>query len=811
MTRRSRGSMRTVPFGPAGLLAALLAPAVLTGCSDPPPDPVDAGPGVDTGTSSPVDGGGPSCESTASVAQFFATSCASNGACHVPGAQFPDLTATGLPALVGAASQRLPSERLVVAGDPAASFLYRKLTNAQGPEGGSMMPIGTGEPVPEASIVEAWIRAGAPTDCTPPPPTDVPYDPNGLDQGELFTCTTPTTSSTARIRRLERRQWTHQVGENIRTPADQNPLTAPAGRYTTFSDDVSIDPDTLDLYILGLPNGIGPYTTEHGGAYYGDRSTNCAFNDARPSDECIDNYVERLLLNGVLFRHPTADEHARLRRVFVEALALESGGPGDRGRGERGVTLRQVASSAWLMSGALFHAELGEPVEGDPLGRRRLTSDELALALAAMVGTHAPGQLGGVLADVRAAADDGSIQDEATLRALFQAHRGGIDPARLDLGEDIDGRDIPHRGEYWIAPRVADFFREYLGYEPATSVFKDTAAATSRWASTEHVATSFSNLQSGFYGYETTLTGQLDDTIARVVVESENEGADVFRTLFTTRTWFLPATTGGIDLSRPCTSNGDCGSGGDCLESCGGFCANGGSYKSIVQTQRPYGVEQNVAPGAQWVEVPEGQRAGVLTHPAWLGAHGGNFEDDPSVVLRGRWIREHLFCESVPPLGLVRVDASLPDHDPALRARDRIHMAIETGPQSATCMSCHSLMNSLGLPFEIYNHAGFFRESDHGMAPDGSSVIDNLPDPSLNGEIDDAVELSTMIAGSAYARRCFLRHVFRYFMGRDETTADACLLASMETSFVDGSLYAVLETLLTSDAFLYRTVDGGAP
>ena len=34
-------------------------------------------------------------------------------------------------------------------------------------------------------------------------------------------------------------------------------------------------------------------------------------------------------------------------------------------------------------------------------------------------------------------------------------------------------------------------------------------------------------------------------------------------------------------------------------------------------------------------QMPEGQRAGMLTHPAWLAAHSGNFETDPSVAESG--------------------------------------------------------------------------------------------------------------------------------------------------------------------------------
>ena len=48
-------------------------------------------------------------------------------------------------------------------------------------------------------------------------------------------------------------------------------------------------------------------------------------------------------------------------------------------------------------------------------------------------------------------------------------------------------------------------------------------------------------------------------------------------------------------------------------------------------------------------------------------------------------------------------------------------------------------------------------------------------------------------------------------MGRDESPADACTLAAMESSFAGGSFFAMLETLLTSDTFLYRHDVGGTP
>ena len=803
----------------------LVATSACTGTVDDP-----SGTDGDGGVGPGEDGGlTERCPEVAPAALVFANSCAASGACHVAGGQYPNLTLAGLADVVGAESQGMPGETLVVAGDPGASWLYKKITGTQGEGGGLLMPIGSSEPIDGVSTIEAWIRAGAPTLCeSPPDMPPIPRDPNTLDQGELFTCTEPSTSSPARIRRVERTMWTHSAGHTLGSIAHSNPFYAPEGDYSTYSEDVTIDASVLDLYMLVLPEAASLWRQRDSWprhyAVYNDPELRCMFTEVAPDDACIDYYIDRLLRVGVLFRTPSAGERERLRALLVDAIAAEGGDASKRPE-----TLTHVTAAAWMTSGALFRPELGEPAADDPDGRRRLTDDELALALGNVLSTHPTGASVrqttedrppepdrslpeyGWLGQIRLAADDGSIQEPARMRELLGVYRSGIDPARADIALESDSRDIPARGEHWLASRIAGFFREWLDYESADSAFKDTPSATSAWEGHVTADRGFSNLQHSYYGYESTLTRQLDDTIARAVIEAESGGGDVLRALLTTRMWRLPSNMSASD-GTACTTDADCASGYSCRDEVG-LCGTSVSG-SMIGMHRVYGMTENVpaTPEGRWVEMPEGERGGVLTHPAWLAAHGGNFEDDASAVLRGRWIREHLYCQTVPGLDLVMVEAQLVPSDPALRARDRIRVSIEEGAESATCMGCHRLMNSLGMPFEIYNHAGFPRADDHGMTPDGSSVIDVAPDPSLMGEVSDAMELSQMLAGSPYARRCFIRHVFRYFMGRDETMADACTLAAMETAFADGSFFAMLDALVTSDTFLYRHVDeGGAP
>jgi hypothetical protein len=57
-------------------------------------------------------------------------------------------------------------------------------------------------------------------------------------------------------------------------------------------------------------------------------------------------------------------------------------------------------------------------------------------------------------------------------------------------------------------------------------------------------------------------------------------------------------------------------------------------------------------------------------------------------------------------------------------------------------------------------------------------------------------------------RQIFIRHVFRYFMGRNETPGDAVSLQEAEKAYLEkgGSFKALLVSLLSSESFLYRSV-----
>ena len=196
--------------------------------------------------------------------------------------------------------------------------------------------------------------------------------------------------------------------------------------------------------------------------------------------------------------------------------------------------------------------------------------------------------------------------------------------------------------------------------------------------------------------------------------------------------------------------------------------------------------------------VPEGERLGILTHPSWLVSHSDAM--DNHAIHRGRWIRERLLGGGIPDVPIT-VDAMLPD-EPRSTLRKRMRVTTES-----YCWTCHKKMDPLGLPFEMYNHAGLFRTTELGKPVDTSGAIIDSGDAELDGQVADALEMIQKLAESHRAEQVFVRHAFRFWMGRNETLNDGPVLQAAHRAYRDngGSMNALILSLLTSDAFLYRT------
>jgi hypothetical protein len=230
------------------------------------------------------------------------------------------------------------------------------------------------------------------------------------------------------------------------------------------------------------------------------------------------------------------------------------------------------------------------------------------------------------------------------------------------------------------------------------------------------------------------------------------------------------------------------------------FWDEGGNLASLlgstsVFVDAPLAALYGVEPGV--FEDPN--RAGILTQPGLMSllAHA----DQSAPVQRGKFVREQLLCQLLPPPP-PDVDTTPPDPDlnATTRERFRQHSA------DARCSSCHKLLDNVGFGLEAFDQLGRFRSDENGIPIDATGLMVDTGDPALDGPFDGALELTTKLAQSPRVQACVATQWFRYTMGRAEQQADSCSLEQVKAEFAsaDGNFRELLVSLATSDAFRFR-------
>jgi hypothetical protein len=212
-----------------------------------------------------------------------------------------------------------------------------------------------------------------------------------------------------------------------------------------------------------------------------------------------------------------------------------------------------------------------------------------------------------------------------------------------------------------------------------------------------------------------------------------------------------------------------------------------------------YGLGKREGADAGWkqVDLSAAHRAGLLTQASVMTAHA--HWDKSSLVLRGKLIREKLFCTVLPPPP-PDVNNTLPQADPKVSTRERF----EDHRLDIGCAKCHKLIDPLGIPFENYDGIGAWRTTDGPAPVDPTSEIEGTA--ASNGPVKDALELSRKLAGSNEVRDCVALQWFRYAIGRDEQPADDASLAQARRAFRESGykLPALVGAIALTDSFRYQ-------
>ena len=521
-----------------------------------------------------------------------------------------------------------------------------------------------------------------------------------------------------------------------------------------------------------------------------------ASSDTSPTDDMLDSAISQHF-RKVVGREPLREEISKYSELFRKTA--KEGGNAE--------AMRLVFMAIMLHHESVYRVEIGLGEE-DSHGRRMLSGTEMAFAIAFALTDRPPD------AALLQAAEAGKLN--SSMDAQFQV-------ARM-LQDDAIGK-----------PRILRFFQEFFGYAQAHKVFKDE------------------DRSGGFAYYGENYPAMYEKDADFFVMNILEKDQDVFRQLLTSDEYYIiNRATFRNTVYAFYKKNQQQLDAGEYPEATQkellqrlnlkgwhelnvkynlhnfnkGFDGSVAAIKQIVEEQyswmdtkdenillhrmqalyAKYPMVYDLRDEEQDFLLPQPykrpHRAGMLTHPAWLIAHSLNDSTDP--IRRGKWVRERLLGGVIPDIPIT-VDASIPeDHTKTLRERLQKTESVE-------CWRCHKKMNPLGYAFEIYDDFGRYRTDEilgkgDTKPVNAKSELAGTGDKELDGEFKDALELIQKLAESDKVRQCMIRHVFRYFMGRNETLNDSKTLISADRAYLEsgGSFKALLISILSSDSFLYR-------
>ncbi|MDX2053985.1 MAG: DUF1592 domain-containing protein [Polyangiaceae bacterium] len=208
------------------------------------------------------------------------------------------------------------------------------------------------------------------------------------------------------------------------------------------------------------------------------------------------------------------------------------------------------------------------------------------------------------------------------------------------------------------------------------------------------------------------------------------------------------------------------------------------------------------APQSGWAEValPD-YRRGILTQGSFLTAH-------PGITSRGVTIRNKLLCLELPPpppnvnqdltksAGSLEAELGRKPNRAEVRAK---HMS------EASCAACHSQVDPMGYPLDMFDNAGAYRADVNGEALDLEGAIVGSGD--VDGKVTGPAELTEKLAASGSVARCFAQQLYSFASARSVGPSDSCAVSALADGFAKsgGDIRQLIVSYVTSDAFLKRS------
>jgi hypothetical protein len=198
------------------------------------------------------------------------------------------------------------------------------------------------------------------------------------------------------------------------------------------------------------------------------------------------------------------------------------------------------------------------------------------------------------------------------------------------------------------------------------------------------------------------------------------------------------------------------------------------------------------------------ERRGLFTQAAFLAAHAD--ADVTRPVDRGKFVREEVLCEDVPPPpDEFKFDPTKITDDMTGREKLTAHA------KNPFCARCHALFDGIGFALESYDAVGQWRDTDKGRPIDPTGKLP-FPDGS-ELQFRTFVDLVDQLTARPEPYACFANRYLAYATGRRPDQIPACEQKALLSVFnqsghrLDTLVMAVIDT----PGFATRRNPGASP
>jgi hypothetical protein len=173
--------------------------------------------------------------------------------------------------------------------------------------------------------------------------------------------------------------------------------------------------------------------------------------------------------------------------------------------------------------------------------------------------------------------------------------------------------------------------------------------------------------------------------------------------------------------------------------------------------------------------MPDGRRAGVLTHPYVLAAF--SYKNATSPIHRGVFLTRSVAGRALksPPFA-VAFDET--EFSPGMTMREKVVKLT----QAETCQGCHAVINPLGFSLEWFDAVGRFRTHEQGRPIEATSEY--FTDEGTPVQLATPRDVAEFAIGNEQATQRFVEQLFHHVMKQPVMAFGPDALPRLRESFV---------------------------